>query len=108
MATLTVAAISPTSTGGLALSYTTAATATTGDSFSNNGSTFVSMQNTGTASVAVSVAGANTCDQGFTHNLVVTLATGVTRTIGKLTTGRFGTTVTLTTTSTGPSYSVYR
>lgn len=65
------------------------AAAATGDTFTNNGSTYLFVKNQDAAAMNVTVESATKCSQGFDHDLVVAVAAGTTEQIGPLPANRF-------------------
>jgi hypothetical protein len=83
---------------GLAPSFATVTTATTGDTFTgDNGRTILVIANaaTATASCVAVVQSTSACNQGGTHNITVTVAAGATRYAGPWAAERFGSTITV-------------
>jgi hypothetical protein len=68
---------------------TLTAAAAGGDSFINDGKTILHVKNGHTGSITVTVDSLKACDQGFDHNIVITLAAGATIQIGPFPTSRF-------------------
>ena len=63
---------------------------TASDTFRNTGKTILAVKNGGaTDPVTVTIASKVTCNQGYTHDLTVTVAAGETKLIGPLPTARF-------------------
>ena len=63
---------------------------TTSDTFRNTGKTILVVKNGGaTDPVTVTITSKVTCNQGYTHDLTVTVAAGETKFIGPLPTARF-------------------
>lgn len=60
-----------------------------GDTFVNNGLTFLEVTNGGGSSINVTVAGAQACSQGSTHDNVVAVGAGATKLIGPFPASRF-------------------
>ncbi len=84
MAQLTLQTASPT---GLAITY--AAAAGGGDSFANDGKTYLHVKNGGGGSINVTINSVAACDQGFDHDIVVAVANGAEKVIGPFPTGRW-------------------
>ncbi len=62
-----------------------------GDTFTNDGKTFLSVQNAGTGDLNVTVDATKDCDQGFDHNVVVAVPdTAVDYLIGPFPTNIYG------------------
>lgn len=60
------------------------------DTFHNTGRTLLVVKNSGaTDPVTVTIKSQTTCNQGFSHDLTVTVATGATQYIGPFPTARF-------------------
>lgn len=85
MATLTVQQIS---TAGVVPADLVAAD-TDGDSFANNGRTFLDIANGGDDPITVTVAAVRPCDQGFTHDITNTIADGATERMGPFDPNRY-------------------
>lgn len=85
MAALTVQQIALT---GLDAAVAAAAGAA-GDTFINNGRTFIKVTDTGTTAPVVTIASRVTCSRGSTHNVAVTVASGTERFIGPFPMDRF-------------------
>jgi hypothetical protein len=81
-------------TAGVALAYAAADVA--GDTFDNNGRVGFHVKNGGASPCVVTVNSVTACDQGFDHDLVVTVPAGSDRIIGPFPTARFGTPVEVT------------
>ena len=60
-----------------------------GDKFQNDGNTILKVINGSGASINVTIVASNPCNQGFTHDLVVAVAAGATKYIGKLNPNQF-------------------
>lgn len=73
---------------GLEAAAATAATAA-GDTFTNNGRTFIVVEDTGTTAPVVTVNSLNNCNQGVDHNLEITVQAGEIRYIGPFSPARF-------------------
>lgn len=84
MALLTVQNISTT---GLGPTY--AAANAGGDTFPNNGRTLLHVKNGGASAVTVTLVSAKTCNQGFQHDLQVSVPAGGERMIGPFPPDRF-------------------
>lgn len=84
MATLNVQDIVLT---GLAPSY--AAASATGDDFVNDGRTFLHVKNGGTVSIDVTVDSVVPCNQGFNHDVIVSIAAGAEKMVGPFDVERF-------------------
>lgn len=91
MAELTVQDISH---AGLNTTY--AAAAAGGDTFKNSGKEFIHIKNGHTASQDVTADSVAPCNQGFDHNVQVTVPNAEERMIGPFAPGRFGAEVALT------------
>jgi len=85
MAEITVQQIS---TDGLEAAAGTAATAA-GDTFKNNGRTFIIVEDTGTTAPTVTINSLVNCSQGHDHNLSVAVQSGEMRYIGPFPKDRF-------------------
>jgi hypothetical protein len=86
MATLTVSKLAR---AGVEPTFT-AATPTSGDTFLNNGQTFLIVRNAGTPACTVTINSQKNCDQGFDHDQTVSVpGSGGERWIGPLETDRF-------------------
>lgn len=85
MAEITVQQIS---TAGLAPVAGVAAGAT-GDTVINNGRTYIEVTDGATTAPEVTIASQVSCDQGFTHDVVVNVASGGTMLIGPFPPNRF-------------------
>ena len=59
------------------------------DTFANTGEEVLHIKNGSAAEVTVTVTSAQQCNQGFTHNLTVTLDAGVDKFVGPFPTNRF-------------------
>jgi len=75
------------STVGLAPTLTAAAAG--GDSFTNDGNTYLIVKNASGASITVTVNSQALCNFGFDHDMVVTVNAGATQQIGPFTTSRY-------------------
>lgn len=62
---------------------------TSNDTFHNNGRVILAVKNGGATDVTVTVESQVTCSQGFTHDITVTVAAGVTKFIGPFNSQRF-------------------
>lgn len=83
------------------LGPTYAGAGVSGDTFVNDGRTFLHVKNTNAATRDVTVDSIENCDQGFDHNAVVTVpASTGDRMIGPFPTERFGATCTVSYTAT--------
>ncbi|MGE5589203.1 MAG: hypothetical protein ACM3ZA_01030 [Bacillota bacterium] len=60
-----------------------------GDTFPNNGRTFLHVKNAGAAPVDVTVNSQQACNQGFDHNAMASVPAGGERIIGPFPPGRF-------------------
>lgn len=60
-----------------------------GDKFQNTGLVYLIVKNGGVAPIDVTIDSVKACDQGFDHNVVVTVANGVSEKIGPLAFSRF-------------------
>ena len=80
--------LQPISTAGTIIA-TTAATATDGDKFQNDGKTYLEVSNGGGVSTNVTISAQSKCNQGFTHDLTVAVAAGVTKWIGTFNPNQF-------------------
>ena len=92
MALLTVQAIT---TAGL--EWTTEAASALGDTFVNDGKTFILVVDEGTEAPVVTVNSLVNCNQGFDHNVEVTVTAGESRMIGPFPTSRFNSSTDLVT-----------
>jgi hypothetical protein len=61
----------------------------TGDVVLNNGRTYIEVEDTGTTAPTVTVSSQTECNQGFTHDVTVAIASGGTAMIGPFPTNRF-------------------
>lgn len=68
---------------------TMAAAAAGGDTFTNDGRTLLYIKNGHTASITVTIDSRKPCDQGFDHNIVITVAAGAAIQVGPFPTPRF-------------------
>lgn len=84
MALLTVQKIT---TAGVVTSL--AAAAALGDTFANNGRTFIRVANGSGAPITVTVNSVTACNQGFDHDVAVSVAAGATKEIGPFPIDRF-------------------
>lgn len=87
MAILTVQKASMT---GRAVTYTPATLS--GDEFANDGRTVLHVKNEGVSPITVTVNSQKPCDQGFDHDITVTVAASGEQVIGPLSTERFNNT----------------
>lgn len=91
MATLTV---QPSSMTGAVLTMAAATAGATGaasaDDFANDGRTFLLVNNGSGGPVVVTINSATACDQGFDHDVTVTINAGAEKMIGPFTVARFG------------------
>ena len=62
---------------------------TSADTFHNNGRAVLAVKNGGATDVTVTVKSQVNCNQGFSHDTIVTVAAGVTKFIGPLNTQRY-------------------
>lgn len=85
MADITVQQIS---LSGLTESAATAATAA-GDTVLNNGRTFIEVTDGATTNPTVTIASQVDCNQGYTHDVVVTVPSGEAKIIGPFPPNRF-------------------
>jgi hypothetical protein len=85
MAVLTVQ--KPSLTTGINPTLTAAAAG--GDSFINDGKTLLYVKNAHTAAITVTINSLQACNQGFDHNVVITVAAGSSIQIGPFPTPRF-------------------
>ncbi len=60
-----------------------------GDAFANNGRTMVVVKNDGASSITVTITSARTCNQGFLHDLTISVPAGAERWIGPFAPWRF-------------------
>lgn len=60
-----------------------------GDTFVNNGTTYLFVKNSGGSPIDVTVDSVAQCNYGFDHNLTVSVAAGTTQKIGPLSPNRF-------------------
>jgi len=63
-----------------------------GDTFDNNGRTFLHVNNGGAAQITVTIASKKPCNQGFTHDLTVDIPASEERQIGPFEADRFNNT----------------
>lgn len=84
MANLTVAKFSVVGVGP-----TFVAAAAGGDTFYNNGQTYLVVKNSSGASINVTVDSKKQCSHGFDHDLVTAVAAGATKQIGPFPTDRY-------------------
>lgn len=89
MATLTVASFA---TVGLAPTFVAASAG--GDKFANDGLTYLFVKNAGGAPITVTIDSKVQCNYGFDHDLVQSVAAGVTEKIGLFNSNRFADPVT--------------
>lgn len=89
MAALSIQKITRT---GLVPAY--AAAGGSGDTFVNDGATFLHVKNGSAGSINVTVNSQRTCDQGFDHDEVVAVGAGAEKMIGPFRTDRFNDTTT--------------
>lgn len=68
---------------------TFAAADAAGDEFANGGRTFLWVKNGGAAAITVTVDSVKKCDQGFDHDLSISVPAGGERLIGPFEPGRF-------------------
>jgi len=80
-------AVQTMTTAGLSVSYVAADS--TGDSFVNNGKTFIHVKNGGGSSIDVTVNSVTPCDQGFDHNAIVAVPASGEKMIGPFLQTRF-------------------
>lgn len=73
-------------TSGLTPAYSAVAAS---DTFANDGAVFLHVKNGGGSPDSVTVTSVKNCDQGSTHNLVVSVPAGQERIIGPFETQRF-------------------
>jgi hypothetical protein len=59
---------------GLKATYTTASAG--GDTFSNDGNTWLHIKNGGASSITVTIDSKTPCNQGFDHDLTITILAG--------------------------------
>lgn len=76
-------------TGLTGLAPTYQAADAVGDSFANNGRTFIHVKNGGAASITVTVDSQQSCSQGFDHDVAVAVPAGAERMIGPFNQARF-------------------
>jgi hypothetical protein len=69
---------------------TTQAAAGGGDSFTNDGKTYLRVKNGGGGSINVTVASPASCSHGSTHPVVVAVGAGLDRVLGPFDPNRFG------------------
>jgi hypothetical protein len=62
---------------------------TSSDTFANNGETVLQIKNGGASSITATLVSAVQCNQGFSHDLTVDVAAGMTKAIGGLSMSRF-------------------
>lgn len=60
-----------------------------GDSFANDGKTYLHVKNADAADITVTVDSQKQCDQGFDHDIVVTIPAGGEKLIGPFNISRF-------------------
>lgn len=84
MAVLTVEDVTP---AGLGPTYASASAG--GDSFANDGNTILHVKNGDTVVHTVTIVSAKTCNQGFQHNLSVSVGAGADTMIGPFAMDRF-------------------
>lgn len=84
MAVLTVQDVTA---AGLTPTYVAASAG--GDSFVNDGRTVLHVKNGDTVAHTVTIVSAKTCNQGFQHNIQVTVGAGSDKMIGPFPTDRF-------------------
>jgi hypothetical protein len=84
LADLTIQSIA---VSGTTVSFVPASVA--GDAFVNEGRTFLYVQNNDDASHTVTINSVTQCDQGFDHDVVVSVAAGVDKMIGPFLPSRF-------------------
>lgn len=65
-----------------------------GDTFANDGRTFLHVKNGGASSITVTIDSKKPCDQGFDHDLTITIPAGGERLIGPFSPDRFNDAVT--------------
>jgi hypothetical protein len=63
--------------------------ASLGDTFTNDGNTWLHVKNGGASSVTVTIDSKAPCNQGFDHDLAVTIAAGGEKVIGRFEQSRF-------------------
>lgn len=85
MAVLTVLAVAQ---AGVGPTYVAAGAG--GDTFANNGNTMLHVKNASGGALTVTVDSQKTCDQGFDHDVVVSVPAGSERMIGPFPVSRFG------------------
>jgi hypothetical protein len=85
MAALVVASIA---LSGLTPAYVAAAAG--GDTFANDGDTYLHVKNAGAGACNVAVDSVALCSQGFDHNVAVAVPAGQERIIGPFAPARFG------------------
>lgn len=90
MALLTIYAISQ---AGVVPTYVAASAG--GDTFPNDGQTFLHVKNGHTSPQTVTVNSTKQCDQGFDHDVVVAVPNASERMIGPFPIARFGRTVSI-------------
>lgn len=90
-----LAALTPQSLNRDGLEATYAAAAAGGDTFANDGRTFLHVKNGGGASVNVTVDSIKQCDQGVDHDVIVAVPAGEERMIGPFPVSRFGSPATI-------------
>ena len=64
------------------------------DTFANDGNTILQIDNAGASSVDVTIKSAVKCNQGFSHDIVVTVAAATNKIVGPFVPGRFNDPVT--------------
>jgi hypothetical protein len=60
-----------------------------GDTFKNDGIVYLFVTNNSASTIDVTVTAAKECDQGFLHDLTVSVSAGTTEQIGPLSSARF-------------------
>lgn len=79
---------------GVAVTFVAASAG--GDTFVNDGAVALVVKNGSAGALSVVVNSSQPCDQGFDHDVTVSVPAGEERTIGPFNTYRFGTTVSVT------------
>lgn len=88
---------------GVAASYSAVAAS---DTFSNTGEEVIHIKNGSASSTTVTITSAQQCNQGFSHNLTVTVTAGADKFIGPFPTNRFNDSSGLVTFACSPTTSI--
>lgn len=86
-------ALLPSSPSGGAVTYQAV---TASDTYVNSGRSELHVKNAGGGACTVTLTATGSCNQGFSHNLIITVPAGSDRLIPAADIGRFGSTVTVT------------